>query len=413
VRQHSWWFWIVIISASTAVIIVVSLIVFRLPEAWQRLAFLAAAAIGAALSFWADVGSIRSWLQGDRVAKQLVAEQEKTLAAVEALPERIREETTAILSDFIDGRAEKALEITIATEDKFIQEQQEMLRAGRVDEVIKVVEKYRVERVAEYSGLLARAYLQKGDIDFHAGRFDRAEQLYRVSLREAQSSGEKEIVAECYFELGAAVAMQGEYPEAEQYSTETIRLKPDLAEAYYNRGVAYDAQGECDLAIADYDKAIELGLVFAEAYVNRGAAYYHNGEYDPAIADYDRAIELKPNSTAAYYNRGLAYAYKGKHDLAIADYDRAIELGLVFAEVYNNRGLAYYYKGEYDLAIADYHRAIRLKPDSAESHLLRGLAHKKWDEKKAITDFERFLQLSEDENLRKGAEEQLRELRGE
>ncbi|MGA9349107.1 MAG: hypothetical protein WBW48_09920, partial [Anaerolineae bacterium] len=103
----------------------------------------------------------------------------------------IREETTAVLSDFIDGRAEKALEITIVTEDKFIQEQQKKLRAGRVDEVIRAVEKHKVKRVSEYSGLLARAYLQKGDTEFHAGCFERAEQFYCDSLREARAQGRK------------------------------------------------------------------------------------------------------------------------------------------------------------------------------------------------------------------------------
>jgi tetratricopeptide (TPR) repeat protein len=241
-------------------------------------------AILGALEFWANVGGIRSWLQGDQVAK-----------LEEALPGMIREETRAVLSEFIDGRAPKALEIPIVTEDKFIQEQQEKLRAGRVNEVIRAIEQHRVERVAEYSGLLARAYLQKGDIEFHADRFNRAERFFRDSLREAQSSGEKEIIAECYLELGAAVGMQSKYQEAQRCFAETIMLKPDFAEAYHNRGVVYAHKGEYDLVIADCDKAIDLKPDFAEAYYNRGLAYARKREYNLAIADLRRTIELEPD----------------------------------------------------------------------------------------------------------------------
>ncbi len=154
-RQHSWWFWIVVIIASAAVIIVVSLVVLHLlPEVWQRWAFLVPLAIGAALSFWADVFGIRSSRRGERETRELVTEQKKTREALEALLKAIEVKVLAALTEFVDGMAPEALEITIVTEDKFIQGQQEKLQAGRVDEVIKAVERHKVERVSEYSGLL-------------------------------------------------------------------------------------------------------------------------------------------------------------------------------------------------------------------------------------------------------------------
>jgi hypothetical protein len=100
VRQRSWWFWIVVVTTTVAVMVVGSLIVLRLPEAWQRWFFLAATATIAALSFWADVGGIRSSLRGEEITRELIAEQEKTREVVEALPERIRDETIVALSHF-------------------------------------------------------------------------------------------------------------------------------------------------------------------------------------------------------------------------------------------------------------------------------------------------------------------------
>ena len=76
--------------------------------------------------------------------------------------------------------------------------------------------------------------------------------------------------------------------------------------------------------------------------------------------------------------------------------------------------MAYADLGDYDLAIADYNKAIELMPDLAEAYYNRGVARKmKGEKEEAIRDFERFLELSEDEYWRECAEKQLKELRGQ
>ncbi|MGA9351511.1 MAG: hypothetical protein WBW48_22250, partial [Anaerolineae bacterium] len=78
-----------VIIATAVVFFVGSLVVLRLPTEWQLWAsgaYLAFLAISAALSFWADVGGIRSSLRGEEVTRELVAEQKKIRTAVEALP---------------------------------------------------------------------------------------------------------------------------------------------------------------------------------------------------------------------------------------------------------------------------------------------------------------------------------------
>ena len=55
-----------------------------------------------------------------------------------------------------------------------------------------------------------------------------------------------------------------------------------------------------------------------------------------------------------------------------------------------------------------------MRPDYARAYYWRGIAHKLRDEKEeAVKDFERVLELSEDEELSKNAEKQLRDLRRE
>jgi len=116
-----------------------------------------------------------------------------------------------------------------------------------------------------------------------------------------------------------------------------------------------------------------------------GQMYYFADEYSISLSLLFWAFDHFPSgeayqesAVALRFYRGNTYLFLGKCDLAIADYNKAMELGPDLAYAYNNRGLIRKMKGE---------------------------------KEKAIQDIERVLELSEDDGLRKEAEEQLRELR--
>ena len=68
--------------------------------------------------------------------------------------------------------------------------------------------------------------------------------------------------------------------------------------------------------------------------------------------------------------------------------------------------------GEYEQALADLTKAIELNPESARGYCIRGGTYKKMGQaEKAIADFERFLELTNDPQWRQMAEQQLRQLR--
>jgi tetratricopeptide (TPR) repeat protein len=242
------------------------------------------------------------------------------------------------------------------------------------------------------------AYSQKGDLDRAIADYDQAIQL-------------KPDFAEAYMGRGTTYVFKGDYDRAIADCDQAIQLKPDFAEAYMSRGAAYADKGDYDHAVANFDQAIRLQPDDAKAYYNRGRAYHIKGDTDHAIADYNQAIQLQPAYALAYNNRGGAYRDKGDYNRAIADWDQAIQLKPNLAEAYNNRGLAYADKGDLDRAIADYDQAIRIRPHDAAAHYNRGLAYiEKGEKEKAIADFNKFLELSNDPDLRQQAEEQLKAL---
>lgn len=70
--------------------------------------------------------------------------------------------------------------------------------------------------------------------------------------------------------------------------------------------------------------------------------------------------------------------------------------------------------GKYEAALTDFNHALELNPKLAEAYGNRGLAYKAMGQvEKAIADFERVLELTDNPQLRQTAEQQLHELRGE
>lgn len=134
-------------------------------------------------------------------------------------------------------------------------------------------------------------------------------------------------------------------------------------------------------------------------------------ERPEALKDYDEAIFLSHQSAEAYYKRGFAYQKLGQNESAIEDFDKAISINPQFAKAYSNRAYAYLSKGQYDRTIIDCNKAFRLDPGDAVVCLNRGVAHKlQGNTAEAIADFEKAITLSENPQLIKQAQQQIKEL---
>src|ERR1035441_4544228 len=83
----------------------------------------------------------------------------------------------------------------------------------------------------------------------------RAATAQKAAAEAAPAVQEEELTAQQWFERGFAAA---DVDEKLRFSTEAIRLKPDLAEAFNNRGLARAAQGNVEGALQDLNEVIRL-----------------------------------------------------------------------------------------------------------------------------------------------------------
>lgn len=137
-----------------------------------------------------------------------------------------------------------------------------------------------------------------------------------------------------------------------------------------------------------------------DLYIWRGNTWYNRKNYDNAIADYNKAIEINPNYALAFYNRGFAWVGKEEYNKAIEDYRKAIEIDSNYASAYVIKASILRAMKKYDTAIADYNKAIEIDPYYANAYYNRGLAKKEKnvDLEGSKQDFEKYLELSADEN---------------
>ena len=117
-----------------------------------------------------------------------------------------------------------------------------------------------------------------------------------------------------------------------------------------------------------------------------------------------------------WYAWGLSWCYWGIRGAnqsffraGISSFDRALEIWPQFAQVYYRRGLI---RGRelsaHTAGIADMSRAIMLAPEWPEPYLQRGLFQRfHGDQRAALEDLRRYLELASDPSWRSEAERQI------
>jgi tetratricopeptide (TPR) repeat protein len=183
--------------------------------------------------------------------------------------------------------------------------------------------------------------------------------------------------------------------EAAAFFDTRLQTNPSDSWALFMRGYCLYQKGNYDEAIEDLTASIRLNPDDACEYMVRGWAFQIKKEHDLAISDYGTAIRLLPQEGAAFANRGVAWSKKNNLDMAMADLGEAIRLSPKNAHAYCIRGIVWLEHERWQKAVDDFKDAIRLNPKEAESYFLRGyawLGDKNYE--KAIDDFTEGVRLA-------------------
>ena len=125
-----------------------------------------------------------------------------------------------------------------------------------------------------------------------------------------------------------AVAMlylqDGHPEEAVTHFRESLRLNNDSAPTHYNLGLALSMLRQYPEATREYEAAVRIDPNHAEAHNNLGAMLHVAGRLDEAVPHYRRAFELRPENAEAHSNLGRLLLLQGKAFEASTQFEQAL-----------------------------------------------------------------------------------------
>lgn len=176
-----------------------------------------------------------------------------------------------------------------------------------------------------------------------------------------------------------------------------LQLNPKLAEAHKLLGdmLVTSPRRLYDQAVQAYTAALEIWPDYAEARVGLGDARQAKGQFDEAIEEYRKALAVEPTNARVHLGMGkIYYNEKQLYHEAVAAYRQAIALDPKLLDAHLSLGELYEEKGLYEEAVARYSYVLSQEPTHPGATYGLALAYEKVDVKKAIAQWERYIELA-------------------
>lgn len=178
--------------------------------------------------------------------------------------------------------------------------------------------------------------------------------------------------SQAYYFLGTIALEEKKLPDAAEYFTRTITLKPDFAQGYYDLAVAQIEMNKSGDALATLNKARQK---FAENYMLEfctAMAYGGQKDYGEAIKHYTsaeimaKATEPERLTEFFYFQFGAAYERKGQFEDAEKQFQKCLQLKPDFAGALNYLGYMWAEHGmKLEQARDLIEKAVKLEPKNA------------------------------------------------
>jgi predicted O-linked N-acetylglucosamine transferase (SPINDLY family) len=166
--------------------------------------------------------------------------------------------------------------------------------------------------------------------------------------------------------LGALLASQERFGEAEPFLRAATKISPVSAATLYNHGLALQNLGRPRDALAAFDKALAKDPRGADAWFGRGSVLQEDANPSEAIACFDRALAIDPNYYRALANKGAALLRLRRFSESLLTLEACLRLNPKFASAHLNKAVALYNLRQYGLALAAADTATTLAPDVAK-----------------------------------------------
>jgi len=112
--------------------------------------------------------------------------------------------------------------------------------------------------------------------------------------------------------LASIAAQRQNYPVAEQWFLEVLRISPGDAESHFNLGFVREQMKAPRRAIESFKEAVRLDPILDRAWYGMGLAHAALGEHAEAAAAQREACRLQPMNGHAWYQLGMAYHHLGE-----------------------------------------------------------------------------------------------------
>jgi len=241
----------------------------------------------------------------------------------------------------------------------------------------------------EAYALYARAAWQQGlgTKDAHEG----AAALLTKALEADQNFAQARVA------LGRSLYATNNRWKASGEFRKALQLNPKLAEAHKLLGdmLLTSPRRLYDQAAQAYTAALEIWPDYAEARVGLGDARQAKGQFDEAIEEYRKALAVEPTNARVYLGMGkIYYNEKQLYHEAVDAYQQAIGLDPKLLDAHLSLGELYEEKGLYEEAVARYSYVLSLEPKHPGATYGLALAYEKVDVKKAMEQWERYIELA-------------------
>lgn len=185
------------------------------------------------------------------------------------------------------------------------------------------------------------------------------------SERHVGPNPHAQLTSEQHISVAMQHAEEGRIEEALDVLTRAILSSPNDPSLIGTRGSLLLAQDRVYDALVDLEKAVTLAPGSALLLVNRSQAYRKFNRLEEAMADLNKAVALNPNLVPARFNRGVLLYGEAKYEEALADFDVCIRMAPETAGPYFNRAITREAKGDQTGAVSDMNKFIQLS-DNAE-----------------------------------------------